>query len=246
MNIEILQEDNHFLFINKPAGVLVHPDGSSLNQTISEWFAGEYPDSLEVGESLRLKSGKETRRPGIVHRLDKDTSGVLVLAKTDKAYKFLKQAFKRRQVSKTYHTFVYGDIERERGEITKTIGRSKDDFRKRATGRHIRGPEREAVTYFYVRRRVRDERENQPASFLEVKPQTGRTHQIRVHLMSIGHPVVSDDLYAPGRPGLLGFERLALHARSLEFQAGDKNYKVGAPYPGDFHEALGLTKAKNK
>jgi 23S rRNA pseudouridine1911/1915/1917 synthase len=240
MNIEILYEDADILAINKPAGLVVHSDGRTQEPTVAEWFVGKYPGAKDVGEK---QGGIE--RPGIVHRIDRETSGVLLLAKTQEGFEVLKKQFQNREIDKTYHAFVYGDVKEDRGTITLPIGRSTGDFRKFSTTspnpllskERVRGEVREAVTYFSVLKRSPE----QGLTLIEAKPKTGRTHQIRVHFQSLGNPVVGDSLYAPGKEKILGFERLALHARQITFkdvQGGQ--HSVLANYPEDFKRALDL------
>src|SRR4051812_32173068 len=121
MDFPIIYEDDDIVAIDKPIGVMAHPDGHSTEETVSDWFAKRYPASKEVGETQRLHDGTEISRPGIVHRLDRDTSGVLILVKTPEAHAFLKAAFQEHTVHKTYLAFVYGTIKEEKGVITLPI-----------------------------------------------------------------------------------------------------------------------------
>ena len=225
MKIEILYEDADMLVVNKPAGLAVHGDGKSTEPTLADWILEKYPRTRDVGEF--------SDRPGIVHRLDTGTSGVLVIAKNQPAFLWLKKQFQNRKILKIYNAFVWGEIKDARGIIDKPIGRSKSDFRQRSAERGKKGKIRDAVTHFVVKKKSRG------FSFLEIRPRTGRTHQIRVHLKAVGHPVVGDKLYAPKRELALGFNRLALHAVSLEFEnlAGNK-ISVTAPLPDDFQNTL--------
>lgn len=247
MDVPILYEDESILVVNKPAGLVVHEDGRTKEPTLVDWILEKYPEMKEVGEPLTLSSGEVIYRPGIVHRLDRETSGVLVIAKTQKAFEYLKKQFQSRETKKTYFAFVYGEIKEEEGTIDRPIARSRKDFRLWSAQRGARGEAREAVTNYAVRLRAKG------FSYVEVEPKTGRTHQIRVHFKAINHPVVCDKLYAPklaqrslgevGRESALGFERLALHARSLEFENLDgKHLKIEAPFPEDFEKALAAMK----
>lgn len=237
---EILYEDKDIVAINKPAGIMVHPDGrDETGPFITDWVIRNYPEVRGVGEDIELTDGGIIERPGIVHRLDKETSGVLLIAKTLKAHGKLKKQFQNRTIIKKYNTFVYGVIKENEGRIDKAISRSKSDFRKWSAERIKRGTERDAVTMYYVLNRVGEN----PSGFtyLEVIPKTGRTHQIRVHLKSIGHPVVSDSLYADGKPQALGFKRTALHSSELWFDNVNKErIQVVAPFPSDFKKAIKL------
>lgn len=202
---------------------MVHPDGKSKGPFLTDWLLEKFPEIKNIGENW----------PGIVHRLDAGTSGVLVIAKNQPTFLWLKKQFQNRKISKVYNTFVWGEMKDDRGIIDKSIGRSKSDFRQRSAERGKKGKIRDAVTHFVVKKK------SGGFSFLEVRPKTGRTHQIRVHLKAIGHPVVGDSLYAPKRPLALGFQRLALHAASIEFEnPAHKTIAVSAPLPDDFQTAL--------
>jgi 23S rRNA pseudouridine1911/1915/1917 synthase len=232
MELPIIYEDEMLVAVNKPAGVMAHPDGVNAGETVSDWFATRYPESADVGETQRLVDGTEIRRPGIVHRLDRDTSGVLVLAKTPEAHAFLKEAFRAREVKKTYLAFVYGVPKEREGVIDFAIGRSRKDFRLRSAQPKAKGRMRDAITRYDVRADIGTH------SLLEVRPETGRTHQIRVHLKAIHHPVVCDSLYAIGKPCDLGLERLGLHAYRLDLPLPDGSRReLAAPLPPDLARA---------
>lgn len=209
MNIPILYEDADVVVVSKPAGIMTHPDGRTTGETISDWFAAHYKQSCDVGESMQLASGETIARPGIVHRLDAATSGVLVLAKTQTAHTFLKHAFQTHDVKKTYIAFVYGVPKPLDGTIDFPIGRSRKDFRLRSAQPKARGTLRDASTRYEV---VGDIGTH---ALVKVFPETGRTHQIRAHFKAIHHPVVCDALYAPNHPCELGFNRLGLHSYQL-------------------------------
>ena len=228
----ILYEDADIIVLNKPAGLVVHPDGRTEEPSVSEWFGRKYPGSKDVGEKFG-----EIERPGVVHRIDRETSGVLLLAKTKIGHQVLKEQFQKREIEKVYHLFVYGNLKDDQGTINLPIGRSVSNFRKRSAERGAKGDKREAITYFRVIKRARDK----TCTFVEAKPKTGRTHQIRVHFKALHHPVVADPLYAPNKPKLLGFPRLALHARAITFdKVGHKKITVEAPYPEDFVKAMDI------
>lgn len=234
MELTILYEDDDIVAINKPAGVMTHPDGHTTDETVSDWFATRYPASASVGETQRLPDGTEIARPGVVHRLDRDTSGVLVLVKTSEAHAFLKAAFHDRQTKKTYLAVVYGVMKEEKGTIEFSIGRSRKDFRLRSAQPKARGTLREAITHYEVIDEIGTH------SLLKVMPETGRTHQIRVHLKALHHPVVCDPLYAIGKPCDLGTSRLALHAAALDIPLQNgSTVHVSAPIPEDLAKAVG-------
>ncbi|MEK7564502.1 MAG: RluA family pseudouridine synthase [Patescibacteria group bacterium] len=234
MKIKILYEDSNILAIDKPSGISVHSDGRSKEKTISDWVLENYPKMKNVGEPQG-----DILRPGVVHRLDRDTSGVMLLAKNQKAYEFLKQQFKDRKVKKTYHALVSGFIKNDQGVINRAIGRSPRDFRRHLAGRGARGELREAITEYKVLKRLKLKAKPPEFTYLEVKPKTGRTHQIRVHMKYFNHPVVCDPLYDPEGPCPKEVTRLALHAHSVEFMdPKDKNIKVESALPLVFKKML--------
>lgn len=236
MNIEVIFESNDFIVLNKPAGLMVHSDGRTTEKTLADFILDKYPGIKGVGESMEI-GGKTIERPGIVHRLDKDTSGAIVIAKNNEAFEYLKNQFKNKEVSKIYHAFVYGNIKEDSGEIDSPIGKSRNDFRQWTASKNARGRIREALTHFNVLQRGKDGDEH--FCLLEIKPKTGRTHQIRVHMKYIHHPVVGDTLYTQKTGTVLGFKRLALHARSISFLDLEGNFvNAEAPYPDDFQDAI--------
>jgi len=263
MKIKILYEDKDILVIDKPSGISVHPDGKSKERTITDWVLKNYPRMKNVGEPIFFEE-KEIKRPGIVHRLDKDTSGVLVLAKNQKAYEFLKNQFKNREVKKTYNAIVSGCVKNDHGIINKPIGRSPSDFRRRLAGRGARGELREAITEYKVLKRFEapisknfsscalprvrggtlGEKNFQKSSlakftFLEVKPKTGRTHQIRVHMKFLNHPVICDSLYDSKGFCPKELNRLALHAKIIQFKnLKGKIIKIESKLPKEIEKMI--------
>lgn len=237
--IKILYEDTNILAIDKPSGISVHADGRSKEKTITDWVLKNYPKIKNVGESMFIETEKikrEIKRPGIVHRLDRETSGVLLLAKNQKAHEFLKKQFMNREVKKTYVAIVSGWVKNNHGFIDKPIGRSPSDFRRHLAGRGARGELREAITEYKILKRFIDKKEK--FSYLEVKPKTGRTHQIRVHMKFLNHPVIGDVLYNPDGPKA---KRMMLHAHSIEFKnLKGKTIKIESPLPAEFKKVLKL------
>lgn len=177
IKIDVIFENNNFLIINKPAGLVVHPSSTAINKTLVNGLLAYYPDISSVGE--------DKLRPGIVHRLDRDVSGVMVVAKNQETFLYLKSQFKKRKVKKEYTALVYGIINKHEGEINLKIGRSKTSGLMATGGKN----HKEARTLFWVLDRFKN------YSLLNVKILTGRTHQIRVHLRSMEHPVVGDKVY---------------------------------------------------
>lgn len=197
--LKILYEDDYLLIIDKPSGISVHPGAGERGETILDIFTYYYPQVKEI---------KDSDRPGIVHRLDKETSGVLILARDAQSMNKMQQAFKKREVKKCYLALVSGRMRERSGTIDAPIARSRRD-RKKFIVAHGENKEtaRTAVTDFSVIK------EFAGFSFIKLFPITGRTHQLRVHLTHYGCPILGDKRY--GRAG--GFERLALHAYSIEF-----------------------------
>ena len=233
--LQILYEDAHMLAIDKPAGMVVHPAPGSRRGTVVNALLHRLGGLDGVGE---------TSRPGIVHRLDKDTSGILLVARTVSALEQLARQFRARTIEKRYLALVHGVVRGERGAIDRPIGRDPRD-RKRMSVRASGG--RSAVTRWTVRERFPG------ATLLDVAPETGRTHQIRVHLASLGHPVVGDAVYGgrrrpsagPSGALLASCPRHALHAARLSFThpATGVPMRLEAVLPGDLEGLLiGLRK----
>lgn len=232
--VVVLWENDDFAVLYKPPGLMVHGDGRSEEKTLCDFIIEKWSETRDVGEKLKLSDGREILRPGIVHRLDRETSGVIAIAKNEKAFSHLKKLFQDREVKKIYRAFVYGKIKDETGSINLPLGRSKKDFRQYTKPLRARGEMREALTYFMTIEAKKD------FSYLELIPKTGRTHQIRAHLKAIEHPVVCDRIYAKSKPCALGFERVALHAFKLSFMdLSSKQVFVEAPLPADFLKAKG-------
>ena len=258
MNIKILFEDKNVLVIDKPAGVMVHSDGKTKTKTIADWLLLNYPTIKNVGEPfiIEREGGKKEKilRPGIVHRLDKETSGVLLIAKNQKTFLFLKEQFQNHKIKKVYKAFVYGYVSdpkaslltSKRGIIDVPIGRSQKDIRAYTAGRGARPPLRDAVTEYIVLNKFTDTNNNDKKrevehqySYVEAYPKTGRTHQIRVHMRYINHPVVSDPIYRGAKDLSLGMNRLALHANFITFSLPSGELKtVESPLPADFKKAI--------
>ena len=172
-----------------------------------------------------------------MHRIDRETSGVLLIAKTQESFLNLKSQFQARTIKKNYKTIAYGFFKDKQGVINKPIGRSSSDFRRWSAEYGARGELREAVTEYKVL--AEGEVDGVKLSYVDVFPHTGRTHQIRVHLKAVGHPILCDTLYAPKMPRVLGFERIALHATAVTFKGlNGVETMVEAPLPDDFRHAL--------
>jgi 23S rRNA pseudouridine1911/1915/1917 synthase len=220
--LTIVYEDEVLLVVNKPAGMVVHPAAGHAGGTLVNAVLGHAPD-LVVGNA---------GRPGIVHRLDRDTSGLIVVAKQDEALRNLQRQFSSRLVHKTYLALVHGRVTVPQGKIEAPLARDPHDRKRFAVVTSSKA--RQAVTIFRVAELLRD------FSLLRLEPQTGRTHQIRVHLAFIHHPVVGDSIYGRPRDDALGLARQFLHAWRLAFVhpgSGDP-MDFTAPLPDDLGEAL--------
>jgi 23S rRNA pseudouridine1911/1915/1917 synthase len=227
MNILIIFENKNLVIINKPVGLVVHADGRNDEPTVVDWILEQYPEIDGIGENIVMQhQGKEIEinRPGIVHRIDRDTSGILLIAKTQASFDYLKELFKTKAIEKKYLALVYGHIKNDTGIINEPIGRSSKDFRMKVAGSNARGTLREAETEYRVIQRYTDSRSKKDIqgqyekyTLVECYPKTGRTHQIRVHMKWLNHPLVSDTLYRGKRKEVLGLKRTALHAAGISF-----------------------------
>jgi len=227
MNIPIIYQDNDIVVVNKPAGISVHKGVAEKGETVADWLAEKFPDVKSVGDNPEL-------RPGIVHRLDKETSGVLVMAKNQKAFEFLKSQFQNREIVKKYLALVEGKLKKDKSVISLPIGRSVNDFRKKMASGVTKGELKEAITEY-------ETLENFPNyDLVEVYPKTGRTHQVRVHFKAIGNPIVCDSLYGGKKKTCpLGLMRHFLHANSLEFiSPSGAKLKIEADLPEDLEKVL--------
>jgi len=209
---KIIYEEKDFLAVEKPAGLLTHPTKHSNEPTLVDWLLERYPEIKNVGDEPKL-------RPGIVHRLDKETSGILLVPRTQAEFEYFKSLFAERKIEKKYLAVVYGTPKEKSGTIDMPIGIKNGTVKRSVHAVRMRKP---AVTEYRVLRIFA--RDGNEYSLLEIMPRTGRTHQIRVHLAAIGHPIVGDRLY--GKKSLnsrfqIIDSRLMLHAFSLEFSASD-------------------------
>jgi 23S rRNA pseudouridine1911/1915/1917 synthase len=232
--LEIVYEDRDLLVVNKPPGLVTHPGAGHRTGTLLNALLHHCPELQEIGD---------VSRPGLVHRLDKDTSGLLVVAKTDLAHRSLVNQFQKHEVKKKYLALVWGRLPQREGRIAQEIGRHPTERHKMSV--HARRG-KEAVTRWRVVQEFPG-----PLTLLELSIETGRTHQIRVHLTSLGHPVLGDATYGGGAsrlkaspPALLGLrplvKRQMLHAWQLRFTHPRSGEEVGweAGLPGDFQKVM--------
>ena len=202
--IKVVAEKDDFIIIEKPAGLLVHPTDKNETDTLVEWLVKKYPELVKLGE--------DPGRAAIVHRLDKDVSGLMLIPRTQDAFDYFKKLFQQRTLTKRYIALVYGEIEKNADEITLPIGRSKTKpgtFAARS--KKLTAKDRTAITRFKVKQRFKNH------TLLEVEILTGRTHQIRVHMMAYGHPIVGDKLYQNKKHKKSAIDRIFLHAGFLSF-----------------------------
>jgi 23S rRNA pseudouridine1911/1915/1917 synthase len=236
LGIEILHTHEHFFIVYKPASVLVHPtENDAYSPTLVDWLLCRYNELKDIGDH---------ERPGIVHRIDKDTSGLLIIARTSFAHMILSEMFKKRTIKKVYLAVVKGNPP-EKGTIDLPIGRNpihrkkmmtftkQDDFTPATTRKLMRGGKertaRQSLTHYTVKKYFEEN------ALVEIKPVTGRTHQIRVHFSSIGHSLIGDQLY--GQPSKL-ISRQALHAFSLSFEFNGEQFHFEKEIPADFKTVL--------
>ena len=217
LGLDVLIADEHLLVVDKPAGLVVHPSGSEERTTLAHGL-------LALGAA-----GGDPERPGVVHRLDRDTSGLLLVARSQEAYDRLAQAIRERHVERRYLALVRGAPRSRTGRITAPIGRDRRDRTRHSLDTDT---PREAVTWFEVRERLGER------TLLEIRLETGRTHQIRVHLEAIGLPVCGDPVY--GLPRDLGLERQFLHAHRLTFEHPftGEGIDLTSPLPSELDAAL--------
>lgn len=222
--LDIIYEDETIIVLNKPAGMVVHPACGNYSGTLVNALLYHFP-------SLASAKFPDINRVGLVHRLDKDTSGVMVVAKNSTSLSRLAKQFEDKKVEKVYIALVFGKIINPEGTIEAPVGRKITDRRKMAVT-SIRS--RQAITHFRVREILGD------FTLLEVRPKTGRTHQIRVHLAHIGHPVVGDGKYGPPAPKNFGVSRQLLHAYELGFiHPVRKDWvEFTAPIPKEFKKVI--------
>ena len=239
-NIRIFYEDKDLIVIDKPSGLLVHPGAGQKVPTLVDFLINKY------GKNLSNLSGMD--RPGIVHRLDKDTSGLLLIARNNKMHKLLQEMFKKREINRLYYAVVWGLLQKNSGIFRMNIGRNPKNRKKFST---FQTGGKSAITKYKVKRNF-----SNIASLIECKLLTGRTHQIRVHLSSSGNSIIGDKKYGKNRSKLtknvdkyiinfvISFKRQALHAYYLSFIHPIKKEKIKiiSKLPNDFNNLINKLK----
>ena len=222
MEPSIILETPEFAALDKPAGLLVHPGPHpSEEPTLVDWLLARYPEMRAVGDAPDV-------RPGIVHRLDRATSGVMVVARTQAAFDALKTLFQARAMSKEYRALVHGVMHPASGRIDRAIGIKPRSTKRSVFSRQMSKP---AVTRYETLEQLAQ------VAHVAAFPETGRTHQIRVHFASLGHPLIGDSLYAPKRKDPAS-DRLMLHAHRLAFAFDGVDYGLVSPIPDSFERLL--------
>ncbi len=231
IKLEIVFENEDFLVLNKAVGILVHPAKNPTNQTIANGLLAYLPQIKDVGENYL--------RPGIVHRIDRDTSGLLLIAKNQKTFLELKALFKERKIKKIYQALVFGQIKTSTGKLESYIARSHKSPQRRVSvpklRKNLKG--KKALTYYSVEKRLEDDDNNQYC-LLKLELKTGRTHQLRSQLFSINHPIVGDPLYKIKKQDCKNIERMFLCAEGLAFVHKNHYYQFILPLPKDLKKFL--------
>jgi 23S rRNA pseudouridine1911/1915/1917 synthase len=225
IKLEIIFQDADFVIVNKPAGLQVHPSDTEKENTLVNALIVNFPEIKDVQDG----SEGSWMRPGIVHRLDKDTSGAMVVAKNRKTFDELKRQFADREVEKNYVAVVYGNLAKKEGVVDAAIARAASFKKQKIARGKTKGTARPAVTEYKLLKRY------DGFDFVEALPKTGRMHQIRVHLASLGNPIIGDAKYK--RRNLIcpeGIKRQLLHAQKLKFELWGQKYEFEAHVPDDF------------
>lgn len=226
MTLDILFENTDFLIINKPSGMVVHPFDHSTEVTLLDHLVAHTQQLSTTKNTKLLQDGRTVSLGGIVHKLDRDTSGVMVVAKNDMTYDELIEQFRNHTVTKTYKALVEGKVHNEPFIIDAPLGRNKKAYKQVVNPHNLRGELRDAVTSV----RVVSYDSVHDTSLLELTPRTGRTHQLRAHMAYIGHPIVGDISYG----SIQKSSRIMLHAEMLSFTLHEERYTFKASLPDYF------------
>ncbi len=227
--LDILYEDDDVLVVNKPKDMVVHPAAGHYEGTIVNAVMYHCRDNLSGINGVM--------RPGIVHRIDKDTTGSVIICKNDNAHIKIAEQLKEHSINRVYHAICYGIIEEDEGDIDASIGRSQSDRKKMAV---VKTGGKTAFTHFKVIKRFEEDK----MTYIECRLKTGRTHQIRVHMAYIGHPLLGDEVYAPSRKSKFKLNGQCLHAKTLGFihPTTGEYVEVDAPLPEYFSHLIEILK----
>ena len=229
ISFEIIHLDKNIIVLNKPAGLKVHPSSAKENDTLVNGLLSRFSEIENINDG----SADSILRPGIVHRLDQDTSGIIVVARNQKSFDELKKIFQTRKITKKYLALVIGRIQNKKGIIEKPIAKSSSYKKQTIASGKTKTKIREAITEYEVIQEFTD------FSLVEASPKTGRTHQIRIHLFSLGNPIAGDKKYRLKKISKIALPaRQLLHAQKLDFELFDKKYSFEANLPEDFKKFL--------
>ena len=221
MHIPVIFEDTNIVVLHKPSGIVMHPFDNSTEETLVDFLIEKYPEIFFIENQINLQDGRTIKLGGIVHKLDRETSGVIVVAKTKEIFDELRNQFINHSIEKTYLAVVGGIVKEDNFVIDAPLGRNKKDYKQQVNPTNPRGELRSAITGVEVIER------NEITTLVKLTPKTGRTHQLRAHMTYIGHPIVGDIVYG----SKIDSPRIMLHASNLKFKIGDKDFefKVGTP-----------------
>ncbi|PID51832.1 MAG: hypothetical protein CR972_05140 [Candidatus Moraniibacteriota bacterium] len=239
--VEIVENTPDFIVINKPRGLQVHPSHREREKTVVNALLAKFPEIKSVGD--------DEERPGIVHRIDKDTTGLLIVAKNQQTFDTLKTLFSEKNIQKTYHAIVCGHLQEKSGIIDAPIARATSYTKQKIAFGKYKGDARSAQTTYCVQEEYMID--DVALSLVEVKPQTGRTHQIRVHMAHIGHPLLGDQRYYTKNerkivlniPKEYAIETFFLHAKEISFYINGKKQHFNIKYPDRFHALVHFLQA---
>ena len=225
-NPTIISENNDFLIIDKPSGLVVHPFDYSTEYTLIDFLQENYPEMFSIENTVTLQDKRTIPLGGIVHKLDRDTSGIMVIAKNKETFDELKAQFRNHTILKKYLALVEGIVQKDIFTIDAPLGRSKKEYRQSTNPENPRGELRDAITDVEVIRN------NTTTTLVQLSPKTGRTHQLRAHMSSIGHPIIGDKIYG----SVMESPRIMLHAESLTFTVNNEVYSFEAEAPEGFNK----------
>lgn len=220
----IIFENEDFLVVNKPSGMVVHPFDHSKEVTLLDFLHKHSPTMFTIKNERTLMDGRTLALGGIVHRLDRETSGVMVIAKNEKTFTELKEQFTSHTIEKKYVALVEGTIAKDTQRIDEPLGRNRKEYKQSVNPTNLRGELREAVTDVRVLKR------KELTTLVELIPRTGRTHQLRAHMAHLDHPIVGDKVYG----STIASPRIMLHAKILSFTVNNTPYTFETETPADF------------